>query len=629
MRDGATAMSGNRLLATRIIVIVCIGLHLFGSASDAARRPDAYKPGEILVKFKPGAPAQAIIASHRATVREFVPRIDVHCLRLPPGLSVSEAVEKFRRNPNVVFASPNHIVYATVFPDDEWFEWFQWGLYNTEGRHDIHAPEAWNLHTGSASTIIAIIDTGIEADHPDLSAKVIQGYNAINGSTDTDDDHMHGTFVAGIAAASTNNYEGIAGVDWHARLMPVKVLDASGQGEEIDAAEGIIWAVNNGAKIINLSIGTYLNVPALEAAVNAAWDDGSVVVCSSGNDDLDDATSPHYPSYYPATIAVGATNEYDERCTYEDWGEGGSNYGDSLDVMAPGNWIFSTAPTWYPTMLGVPYELMSGTSASAPFVSGLAGLVWAAHPTWTNQQVRNQIEQTCDDIGSTGWDRYTGWGRINAYRALSEAFDVYPTVASLRNAADGTFVSLPARPVTAGTTNFTNRFYIEDPDRSAGIMVYYGSTVTTPTSIGDSAEVSGKLSLVGGERAIINPKVTVHSPVAVPKALAMLNRSVGGELTSYGGATGGNGLVNTGLLIQSWGRVTAVGWNYFYMDDGGNVEDGSGFTGLKVYTGKLTRPARDDFVVVTGISSAEIPPETEVRIAVLRPRQRSDIRIVP
>ncbi|MCX6375461.1 MAG: S8 family serine peptidase [Armatimonadetes bacterium] len=612
----------------RTILIVCLGLHLFGSASDAARTLGGYKAGEILVKFKPGAPARDIVASHRATVREVVPRIDVYCLRLPPGLAVSEAVEKFSRNPNVVFASPNHIIYATVLPNDDWFEWFQWGLYNTDGRCDIHAPEAWDLQKGSASTIIAIVDTGIESEHPDLADKVIQGYNAIDGTTDTEDDHMHGTFVAGIAAASTDNYEGIAGVDWYARLMPVKVLAASGECEEIDAAEGIIWAVSHGAKIINFSVGTYLDVPALEAAVNEAWDAGAVVVCAGGNDDLDDATSPHYPSYYPKTIAVGATNEYDERCTADDWFEGGSNYGDSLDVMAPGNWILSTAPTWYETLLGVPYEFASGTSAAAPFVSGLAGLIWAAHPSWTNQQVRDQIEQTCDDIDSTGWDRYTGWGRINAYRALSESFELYPTIGSLRSALNGTVVKLPERPVTAGTTDFTDRFYIEEPDRSAGIMVYYGSTVTTPTSIGDNAQVSGTLSVVEGKRAITNPRVTIADPGSVPTALSMNNKTVGGKLDPYGGVTGGQGLANTGLLVQSWGRVTAVGWNYFYMDDGSRRRDGSGFTGLKVYTGSLARPVEQDYLVVTGISSLEIPVGTEVRIPVVRPRRQSDIHIL-
>lgn len=616
-------MLGNRSLPTRIIFIVCVGLCVLGSAADASRKPDRYKAGEVLVKFKPGARAKEVIAAHRATVREVVPRIDVYCLRLPAGLSVAKAVDRLSRNPNVVFAGPNHIVYATVFPNDEWFDLFQWSLYNLDGRHDIHAPEAWNLSTGSTNTIIAIVDSGIESSHPDLADKVIAGYNAIDGTTDTEDDHMHGTFVAGIAAASTNNYEGMAGVDWQAKLMPVKVISASGEGEEIDAAEGIIWAVDHGAQIINLSFGTYLDVPALEAAVNEAWAAGSVVVCASGNDDLDDAVSPHYPSYYPAAISVGATNEYDHRCTAADWGLGGSNYGDSLDVMAPGNWIFSTVPTWYSWLM--PYDLGSGTSASAPFVSGLAGLVWAAHPEWSNQQVRDQIEQTCDDIGSTGWDRYTGWGRINAYRALTETFEVYPTIGSLRDAPDGALVSLTAKPVTAGTADFTDRFYIEESDRSAGIMVYYGSAVTTPTLIGDDVEVSGRLSVVNGEQAITNPGVTVSGAASVPKALGMLTRSVGGEFAPYGGVTGGTGLVNTGLLIQSWGRVTSVGWNYFYVDDGSGLRDGSGFIGVKVSTGNLSKPAENDLVVVTGISTVEIPPGTGVRIPVIRPRQQSDI----
>jgi len=624
-------MSKTRLFAIRALLILCVGAYPL--ALSAAPRIGSYKAGEILVRFEPGAPARGIAASAHTTVRKAVPQIDTYCLRLPPGLSVPEAIEKFSRNPNVIFASANHTIYLAVFPNDDWFD-FQWGLYNTDGRCDIHAPEAWDLQTGSANTIIAIVDTGIESTHLDLYGKVLQGYNAIDGTTNTEDDHMHGTFVAGIAGAITNNFDGVAGVDWNARLLPVKIMDSTGQGEEIDAAEGVVWAVDHGAKIINLSVGTYLNVPAFEAAINYAWGAGAVVVCASGNDGLDDASYPHYPSYYSSAISVGASNEYDERCTDLDWGEGGSNYGDTLDVMAPGNWIFSTAPFWYEGLFTLlfgdyGYEFGSGTSAATPFVSGLAGLIWASHPGWTNLQVRNQIEQTCDDIDAPGKDRYTGWGRINAYRALSEAFEVYPTIRSLRAVPNGTIVSLPERPVTAGTTDFTDRFYVEDPDRTAGIMVYYGPTVTTPTSIGNNVQVSGTLSLVEGKRAITNPTVSTPIPGSAPKALAMVNKSLGGAIDSYEGVTSGIGLANTGLLVRSWGRVTAVGWNYFYMDDGSAVKDGSGLIGSKVYTGSLTRPAARSYVIVTGISTFEIPYGTTIRIPVLRPRQQSDILPIP
>ena len=590
-------------------------------------KPADFRPDEILVKLKPGVSAQEVGRLHGMTPDKFIPRINVHCFRLPPGLSVDRAAQLLNKNPNVLLASPNHILRAVYIPEDEWFDWFQWGFYNPPYRCDVHGPEAWDLETGSEDTIIAIVDTGIDSEHPDLMDKVIPGYNAIDGSWDTEDDFFHGTFVAGIAGASTDNFEGIAGMDWNARLMPIKVLDATGYGDEADAAEGIMWAVDHGAKIINLSLGTYLQVPVLESAVNEAWNAGCVIACASGNDDTDDRVEPHYPSYYPATISVGATNEYDERCTEWDWGYGGSNYGDSLDVMAPGNWVFSTVPTWFETLLEVPYEFMSGTSASAPFVCGLAGLIWAAHPAWTNQQIRDQIEKTCDDLDlyGTGWDRYTGWGRINAFRALDEAFDDYQNISDLRDLPDGASIALPEKPVIAGTAEFSDRFYIEEPDRSSGIMVYYGSQVTVPTSIGDLAKVSGRLSVIDGHRALISPRVSASTGPTYLTPLGMSNKSLGGSLTGYGGVTGGLGLVNSGLLVKTWGKVLSHGWNYFYIDDGCRLEDGSGLLGLKVNCGSLSKPSIGRYVGVTGVSAVEVPTGTQIRIRMLKVRQQSDM----
>jgi len=594
-------------------------------------------PQELLVKFRPGAAADAAIRAQRASVIEKIPLIDVYRVRLPKGRSIEQAQKAFAKNPNVVYATPNHIVYPDYMPNDELYM-FQWALYNPDGRYDIHAEEAWDITTGSESPIIAIIDTGIQAYHPDLDGKVIEGYNAIDGSNNTDDDFFHGTFVAGVAAAWGDNYEGVAGVNWNAQLMPVKVINEEGWGTEADAAEGIVWAFQHGARVINLSIGTYDDVQALEDAVNAAWEAGCIICAASGNDGYDDRYSPHYPSYYPATISVGATNDYDERCTEADWFEGGSNYGDSLDVMAPGYFILGCVPTWYPTLFFDYYDFMNGTSASAPHVSGLASLIWSIHPDWTNQQVRDQIERTCDDItedtGTTpGWDRYTGWGRINAYRALSEAYDSYTNISQLFDLEIGSLVSLPAKVVTAGTNDFGDRFYIEEPDRSAGIMVYWGSEVRTPTSIGDLVEVSGMLYTAppsdhpDGELAIINPRVTVTGTTNPIRPLGMANVNIGGRLNGFRGVTNGIGLTNTGLLVKTWGKVTGVGWDYFYIDDGSALDDGSGLDGLKIYVGKKPSVKRYDLVAVTGISTIQVTPTGE-RIRVVRPRQSSDIMVL-
>lgn len=622
-------------------LILCIVLALTFSA--CAGDKEKYRSGEILVKFKPGASAGSVSAAMGATVRKSLPGIDVHCLKLKPGQTVENAVAKFGRNPNVIWAAPNHVVrLANTIPNDEWFlgeEWCipeldlciplggQWGLYNTDGRHDIHAPEAWDIQTGSTDTIIAIVDTGIQAYHTDLAGKVIGGYNALNGSTNTDDDHMHGTFVASIAAANTNNYSGVAGVDWNARLMPIKVLDSTGEGSEAGAAEGVIWAVDHGARIINLSLGTYDHVQALEDAVNYAWNAGCIVVAASGNDGSDDAVERHYPSYYPVCISVGASNEYDQRCSAMDWLIGGSNYGDSLDVMAPGNNIYGAVPGYYDPWFyeWTEYDAMSGTSAAAPFVSGLAGLIWAENPAWTNDQVRDQIELTCDDLQSAGWDRYTGWGRINAYRALSESLAVCATIGEARSKLNDTFVSLAAKVVTAGTGNLGDCFYVEESDRSAGLMVYCGSSGDIQTSIGDMVRIRGKIDYVGGELAITSPRVIAAGTGTVPRAVGMQTKAIGGALPLYGGETPGIGLSNTGLLVRVWGRVRSVGWNYFYLDDGSGLRDGSGFEGLKVYTGTAPRPQVGHLVSVTGISSVESPAGSGVHVPVLRIRTASDI----
>lgn len=629
--------------AKRSILLLMIAL--FGlSVSFAAAGRERYRDGEILVKFKPGARANLVSAALGATVRRSLPRIGVHHLKLKPGRSVEDSVAKFRKNPNVVWAAPNHVLRLdATMPDDEWFEgqeWCipeleicipsggQWGLYNPDGRYDIHAPEAWDIEQGSDSTIIAIVDTGIQSYHWDLGGKVIDGYNALDGSSDTDDDHMHGTFVASVAAANTNNAEGVAGVDWNALLMPIKVLDSTGEGDEAGAAEGIIWAVDHGARIINMSFGTYDHVQALEDAVNYAWNAGCLVVAASGNDDLDDAIDRHYPSYYPVCISVGASNEYDRRCTSADWILGGSNYGDSLDVLAPGNNIYGAVPGYYDPWFEewTEYEAMSGTSAAAPFVSGLAGLIWAHNPTWDNRQVRDQIERTCDDIGATGWDRFSGWGRINAFRSLSESPTVYASIGEVLGQSDGANVSLPGRVVTAGITDFGDRFYIEEADRSAGVMVYCGPGTTVAAAIGDRVRVNGKLSSVNGERALITPSVTPDGTGTLPRPLGMPARAVGGALAAYGGETPGVGLYNCGLLVRVWGRVKSVGWNYFYLEDGSGLIDGSGFQGLKVFVGSAPKPAVGDYLSVTGISSVESPEGTGVRLPVIRVRKADDVR---
>lgn len=314
--------------------------------------------------------------------------------------------------------------YNTMLIPNDYSSSEQWGL------DKMNAVLAWDITTGSASNIIAILDTGVNGLHEDLTGKVIAGrafldnggtvYN-ISANTDSDD-HGHGTSVAGVASAITDNAKGVAGTDWNARIMPVKILDSSGSGWDDDIADGIIYAAQNGAKIINMSLGGDTSSSTLEAAINTAYNTyGCVVVAASGNTNT---TPISYPARYGNVIAVGATNSSDNRCTPSDWGYDiwgnplGSNYGSDLDVIAPGNSIKTTKDT----ASGNEYRTASGTSLSTPFVSGIASLILTKYPSFTNTQVRSYIENEAYKVSGMGGNDFHneyGYGRVDMYRSLN------------------------------------------------------------------------------------------------------------------------------------------------------------------------------------------------------------------
>lgn len=382
--------------------------------------------GEILVKFKPEVEKEKIDKINKEFGVEIKKELRIkntYRLNVPPAKTINEMIKKYKEDPNVEYAEPNYIRKAFLIPNDPQYPANQWGI------DKIQAPQAWDTETGKVSVVIAILDTGVDYDHEDLEGNMWDdgsgncGYDFANGENDPDDDHndppyhSHGTHCAGIAAAVTNNIIGIAGVSWKSKIMAVKVLDDVGSGRLSDEIDGINYAVNKNADIISMSFGTVGDpIPSdIERdAINDAYDNGCLLVAASGNDN-----QPYvaYPAAYENVIAVGATNQTDDRCDSVDWGPGyGSNYGDELDVMAPGNNILSTVRQ----DLGPPdYATMDGTSMAVPFVSGLAALILSRLGGLAPSDVRRIIERTAEDIGSSGWDQETGWGRINAYSALT------------------------------------------------------------------------------------------------------------------------------------------------------------------------------------------------------------------
>jgi thermitase len=284
----------------------------------------------------------------------------------------------------------------------------QWGLLK------IGMPLVWNRFSGSPQVTVAIIDTGVDPVHPDLSGSIVPGASVVGGTSGPDDDHGHGTHVAGVVAASIFDGRGLNGVAPNCRIMPIKVLNRDGRGDTGDIVAGLVWAVNHGAKVVNMSLGGTGGSRALMDAVRYAQSKDVLIVAAMGNEG---SNSQEYPAGYPGVMAVGATDRDDQKADF-------SNYGSWISVSAPGVDILSTLPTRPVGVTrlegkSVGQDVMDGTSMAAPFVSGVAALIRSAYPNLSAPQVKNRIERTSDDHGSPGFDEHFGWGRINAARALN------------------------------------------------------------------------------------------------------------------------------------------------------------------------------------------------------------------
>ncbi len=385
-----------------------------------------YSKDHILVKFRPSIPDEFIKATiniFQVSEYKVIPHIEVFKIRVPENSTVDEMLYLMRQHQYVEFAEPDYIAYKTETPNDTLFG-YQYALYN-EGQYvgppgspqgqssaDIKATAAWEETKGSEDIIIAIVDTGIELTHPDLRNKIeSSGYDFVNSDFEAEDDEGHGTFVAGIAAAETNNDEGMAGVAWNCKLLPVKVLDELGDGYYSWIIEGIIWAVDNEAAVVNLSLGGPADSYSLENAVQYAHQNDVVVAAAAGNE----GSSVLYPAAYDDyCLAVAATDYNDHRPAW-------SNFGAQVDVAAPGKWILSAYPTWLTPPGYLPYGWGDGTSASTPHVSGLAALIKSIKPWITADEIMYVIQYSADDVNESsnpGKDVFIGYGRINMEKAL-------------------------------------------------------------------------------------------------------------------------------------------------------------------------------------------------------------------
>ena len=323
---------------------------------------------------------------------------------------------------DIINVEPIYRKKMNIEPNDQYYQ-DQWahqnsgqavsygGSYVGTPDCDTDTNEAWDISTGNSSSTIAILDTGVSA-HSEFTGRLVGGYNFISNNTNASDDQGHGTSCAGIAAAKGNNSGGIAGVCWDCLIMPVKVLDSSGFGDDNGIANGIQWAADNGADVISMSLGGGGYVSYTESVINYATEIGSIVIAASGNDN---SGSLSYPSGYENCISVGALSPCNERkstssCDGENfWG---SNYGSGLDFLAPGVRIHTT------TMSGGYTSTFNGTSSACPHAAGIAGLIRSESNNISAYDVRLLMQQSADDIGGVGYDVQTGYGKVNAYNSL-------------------------------------------------------------------------------------------------------------------------------------------------------------------------------------------------------------------
>ena len=427
---------GRRNLLIGVLAALGGGL---GSAPSALAAPAGYRANEVLVSVAPESdgPMEARRIAAYGTILRYLPNLHVYRVRLATtraaGDPVVRAVPTLRSLPGVRSAEPNYIRHVFSTPNDT-----SYNLQYGPGR--VQADLAWDIWKPKQQVIIAIVDTGVDSNHPDLTNKILRdangvvGYDALTAQRDPAlDVYGHGTHVAGIAAAQTNNGTGVAGIaGWNGqtgssdthfiKIMPIRALGADGNGDDASIADGVTWAVDHGARVINMSLGSTGYTDVLNNACQYAWGKGCIVCAAAGNDRVPDI---NYPAANNNVIAVAATDRGDKLTDY-------TNYGFWVQVAAPGggnsgsDQIYSTMPTYNTNVAGFTYSLnydyLSGTSMATPFVAGEAALIMSQNPSLTNSQVYHLILTQVDPyIPTAGETIASNAGRINVFKALQAA----------------------------------------------------------------------------------------------------------------------------------------------------------------------------------------------------------------
>lgn len=410
-----------KLVASLVLLAALPACGQAGLPGAAVRGGDLAALGagkELLVKLKPGRQAPKLGVKVKRAIAKLGwyvaeapgdPATTLAALRRDPAVAAAEpnGLVRLPAPPKVAPPAPAFAIKAVAYDDPM--------LPNRVKTHArVQVERAWELASGAGVTV-AILDTGVEKDHPDLKDRMVPGWDAVNGDDDPFDDHSHGTSCAGIVAATPNNAIGTAGIAPNARIMPIKVLNKRGVGPLEWAAAGIVWAADHGARVVSMSFGEDEPSQVLQDAVDYARAKGVLCIASMGNDGEERS---HWPARCENVLAVGATYDDDRPALF-------TTEGSWVAISAPGTRVHTTSPTYeiVDPMFGKrdkDYTWFSGTSASSPVVAAVAALVLEREPGLTEAQLRARLRATSDDVGDKGWDKQSGDGRVNAFRALTE-----------------------------------------------------------------------------------------------------------------------------------------------------------------------------------------------------------------
>jgi serine protease len=395
-----------------------------------AQIKSGHVPDEIIVKFKPDIPTESkneLIGMYNCTIVGKCSFEDLQLLKTADPEQTEQMLSIYQSHEEVEYAELNHYFRQFLIPNDELYP-YQWNFYN-ETDSGVHLEAAWDIQTGDPNVIIAVLDSGVAYEDfdiyrlaPDLAqTRFVPGYDFVNNDAHPNDDNGHGTHVTGTIAQSTDNGIGVAGVAFNCTIMPIKVMNSEGIGTAFDITNGIYYAANNGANVINMSIGTDINTRTIRDAVQYAYNNGAIIVCAMGND-FEQGNPLFYPAAYDDyCIAVGATRFDRARAYY-------SNTGNHIDIVAPGgdmrvdqNGDESPDGILQQTFVDDPndfdYYFAEGTSTAAPHVSGAAALLISNGVT-DPENIREALEQTAEDLGPPNRDTQYGWGLLDIEAAL-------------------------------------------------------------------------------------------------------------------------------------------------------------------------------------------------------------------